>query len=106
MDSRIVGIASKLLKYFERNYIWTRIFSYADRRWSDGNVYYKLGFKFTGKIKPNYWYIKNNKRKHRFSLRKLKGDPKDITEWELRKSQGWNRIWDCGNLRFEKTKDL
>jgi len=24
------------------------------------------------------------------------------TNWELRKRHGYNRIWDCGNLRFIK----
>ena len=24
-----------------------------------------------------------------------------LTEWELMKKLGFNRIWDCGNMRFE-----
>lgn len=103
---RVIGGASKLLKYFERNYDWSEIFSYADRRWSDGNLYDKLGFDYINTTKPNYWYFKNNtKRYHRFSLRKTKEDIKEMTEWEIRKSQNWNRIWDCGNLKFNKTKE-
>lgn len=99
---RITGIASKLLKYFKLNYSWNIIFSYADRRWSDGNVYSKLGFDYSGLTPANYWYFKNGdiKRHHRFALRKKSDEPKDITEWELRKAQGWNRIWDCGNLKY------
>ena len=102
INNRIIGIASKLLKHFERNYEWSRIFSYADRRWSDGNVYHQLGFELNGYAKPNYWYIKGQNRLHRFGLRKTKDDPKHLTEWEIRKSQGLNRIWDCGNLKFDK----
>ncbi len=102
INYRVIGIASKLLKHFERNYEWNNIFSYADRRWSSGNVYSKLGFEFSGYTKPNYWYIKGQKRLHRFGLRKTKDDPKYLTEWEIRKSQGWDRIWDCGNIRFDK----
>jgi hypothetical protein len=26
---------------------------------------------------------------------------KSKTEWELMKELGYNRIWDCGNLKFE-----
>lgn len=96
----VVGGASKLLKYFERNYEWKEIFSYADRRWSSGNVYNKLNFEFVGYTKPSYWYLRKQTRLHRFALRKMQDDPRDQTEWEIRKSQGWNRIWDCGNLRF------
>jgi len=50
----IVGIAGKLLKHFETNYKPQEIISYADRRWSQGNMYYKLGFKLKQISKPNY----------------------------------------------------
>ena len=104
INHTVVGGASKLLKYFERNYEWQEIFSYADRRWSYGNVYNKLNFELVGHTKPNYWYLRKQSRIHRFALRKMKDDPKDQTEWEIRKSQGWNRIWDCGNLKYVKYK--
>ena len=45
-DTVVIGGASKLLTYFKKNYNWSSIFSYADRRWSDGDVYNKLGFQF------------------------------------------------------------
>lgn len=98
----IPGIASKLLSFFERNYEWDEIFSYADRRWSVGNLYEKLGFEFDGFTSINYWYSKGVERIHRFSLRKKKTEPKDIPEWVLRKKEGFLRIWDCGNLKFKK----
>lgn len=100
-DIRVVGIASKLLKHFKKNYRWDRIFSYADRRWSNGNLYKQLEFRFVGNTPPNYWYFKGMNRLHRFALRKKENDFTDQTEWQLRQSQGWNRIWDCGNLKFE-----
>jgi hypothetical protein len=96
----IPGIASKLLTYFKRNYFWNEIFSYADLRWSEGNVYYKLGFILDYITKPNYWYFKNQKRIHRFNLRKRKDEPKDISERLLRLKEGYERIWDCGNMKF------
>jgi hypothetical protein len=97
---RVPGIASKFLAYFKRNYKWKKIFSYADRRWSQGNLYYKLGFDLEQITKCNYWYIKNYKRIHRFNLRKTNDDPENISEFSLRKAQGYNWIWDCGNLKF------
>ncbi len=100
----IPGIASKLLKYFELNYSWNKIFSYADRRWSQGNLYQKLKFQFDSYTQPNYWYIKQNKRIHRFNLRKKINESKDIPEWILRQNEGYYRIWDCGNLKYTKTK--
>jgi len=102
LNYKVIGVASKLLSYFKKNYDWIQIFSYADRRWSTGNLYTQIGFKLVGNTKPNYWYFANGsiERYHRFALRKKSDEPKDITEWELRKAQGWNRIWDCGNLKY------
>lgn len=98
----IPGIASKLLEHFKRNYSWIEIYSYADLRWSHGNLYRQLGFISNEKIIPNYWYIDINKVKriHRFSLRKRANEPKDISEHILRLSEGYKIIWDCGNLKF------
>lgn len=99
----IPGIASKLLKYFERNYSWNEIFSYADRRWSDGGLYLKLGFTFVGFTQANYWYSKDGKdRIHRFRLRKTAKDDKFKTERVLRQEEGYYRVWDCGNFKFTK----
>jgi hypothetical protein len=100
----IPGIASKLLSYFKRNYEWNEIFSYADRRWSQGNLYYKLGFELHSITQPNYWYIEGIKRIHRFNLRKQSYEPKDVTEWELRSKEGYSKVWDCGNLKFRIIK--
>lgn len=100
---RIPGLFTKMLSYFMKHYKFKSIMSYADRRWSIGNMYEKAGFIKYGSTLPNYWYFKNNdntKRFHRFALRKTKADSKDITEWDIRQSQGWNRIWDCGSLKY------
>ncbi len=96
----IPGIASKLLSYFKRNYDWEQIFSYADRRWSQGNLYHKLGFELQHKTKPDYWYVDGINRIHRYNLRKTINDPKDVPEWVLRQNEGYYRIWDCGKIKF------
>jgi len=96
----IVGIAGKLLNYFKRNYQWKEIFSYADRRWSDGNLYRKLSFSLFSTTKPNYWYIKGFQRIHRFNLRKQKNEGNNISEWVLRQKEGYERVWDCGSLKY------
>ena len=98
----VPGIASKLLRYFESKYEWNQIYSYADLRWSTGDLYYKLGFKLDHQSEPNYWYVKDLKRLHRFGLRKKSNEPKDVPEWLLREAEGYIRIWDCGNLKFKK----
>jgi len=106
----IVGGAGKLLKYFERNWSPKKITSYADIRWSQGNLYYKLGFEKIHQSNPNYWYFKGSSYnlKHRFNFRKselskkLENFDPNKTEWQNMKGNKWKRIWDCGNLVFEK----
>jgi len=109
----VIGGASKLLTYFIKNYNPKEIISYADRRWSNGNLYYKLGFKLDHISSPNYWYLNQHnflKRSHRFNFRKdrlplllEKFDPQK-TEWENMQNNGYDRIWDCGNLVFKWIK--
>jgi hypothetical protein len=107
----IVGGASKLLKFFETTYHPRQLVSYADKRWSVGNIYHQLGFTKTHVSKPNYWYfsINNNCKKwHRYMfakhtlVKKLKIFDPSISEWENMKNNNYDRIWDCGNLVFEK----
>lgn len=104
---RTPGVASKLLTYFKENYSWREIYSYADLRWFTGNLYTDLGFETDGKPRLNYWYVKGYQRVHRFNLRKKPGEPADIPERVLRVNEGYQIIWDCGNLKFVlKNKDL
>ena len=60
LNYHIPGAASRLLKYFEKNWKPHSIVSYADRRWSTGNLYNALGFSLDHISPPNYWYFKTN----------------------------------------------
>ena len=108
----VIGGASKLLSYFIKTYKPKSIISYADRRWTSihNNVYDKIGFTKVSNGTPNYWYVgrgNNYRRFHRFGFakhtlsRRLTNFNPDITEWENMKLNGWDRIWDCGNLKYE-----
>ena len=97
---RIPGIASKLLSHFKTTYKWKEIYSYADRRWSTGNIYSILGFNNEHFNRPNYWYIKDRMRFHRYKFRKREDEPRDKPEWFLRLAEGYSRVWDCGTLKF------
>ncbi|NJO61052.1 MAG: hypothetical protein HC836_23160 [Richelia sp. RM2_1_2] len=96
----VVGGASKLLSSFKKRYMPPSIFTYSDRRWDTGQLYSTLGFTFVGNTTPGYWYVKGDKRYHRFALRKNKDDDLNLTEWENRQRQGWHRIWDCGHAKW------
>lgn len=103
--TNVIGGASKLFKYFIRNIKFISIISYADRRWSIGNLYKQLGFKFISYSQPNYFYIKGLKRFNRFNFRKdilvKQGYDKNKTEFEIMDERKIYRIYDCGTLKFE-----
>ena len=106
INTNVVGGASKLFKHFIREHNPQNIVSYADRRWSIGNLYYKLDFKLYNVSKPNYFYVIDNKRHNRFNFRKSVlvekyNCPKELSERDFCKSQKWWRIYDCGALCFE-----
>tara|TARA_S200002703_G_C3788666_1_gene243320 strand:- start:100 stop:1791 length:1692 start_codon:yes stop_codon:yes gene_type:complete len=102
------GSFSKLLNYFIKNYNPIKIITYADKRYSNGNVYNKLNFKFISNTAPNYWYHKSGKKLyHRYNFtkhtlsNKLETYDHMLTEWENMQLNGYDRIWDCGNLKYE-----
>jgi len=108
----IIGGFSKLLKNFIKKYNPSKIETFADIRWSGldqtKTVYFKNGFNFVKQTPPNYWYINTERylnRSHRFSFRKdvlvKEGYNKELTEWEIMKLKKYDRIWDCGSLKFE-----
>lgn len=109
--NNVIGGASKILKYFEINYKPSSILSFANRRWSNGKVYEKLGFKFIKNTKPNYFYFKENENKlykrEKFQKHKLN---KILTEYNPNNSEIQNMInnnyriiYDSGNMKFVKT---
>ncbi len=105
----IIGGASKLFKFFLRNYEAKKIISYANRRFSQGNIYEVLGFKKIGVSTPNYFYFKEDDftlysrvkfQKHKLS-KILPNYNKNLTESENMFNNGYRRIFDCGNLIYE-----
>jgi hypothetical protein len=104
LDTTVIGGADKLLKYFINTYTPIEIISYADRRWSQGNLYKKLGFDFVHDSSPNYFYVINNKREYRFKYRKdvlvKEGFDPSKSERQIMKESGFNRIYDCGNKKW------
>jgi hypothetical protein len=107
--TQVIGGAGKLLKYFERNYHPKSIISYADRRWSKGDLYDAIGFSFKGYSRPSYWYVKgvfNRENRVKYQKHKLsyilKNFDENLTEMENMRNNGFRVIWDCGNIVFEK----
>jgi hypothetical protein len=105
LNTTVVGGASKLFKYFTRNYLPKEIISYSNRDWSTGNVYRHLGMEDQGSTSPGYFYVKSRIRYSRFQFQKHKlveqGADPNKTEYEIMIEKGYHRIWDCGNYKFK-----
>ena len=107
----VIGAFSKLLSYFQRNYDYKEIITYADLRWSNGNLYEKNGFKLDHISKPNYWYVHRNrgtKKYHRYQFRKSKLKSlflyiydNNLSESAIMEKANYYRIFDAGNLVFK-----
>ena len=97
----VVGGASKLLEHFVKVFEPKRIISYADNDWSDGKLYFNLGFELVSVSNPDYKYIVKGKRVHKSNFKKsiLKIEQ---TENSFTKQKGILKIWDCGKIKFER----
>jgi len=109
LNTNVIGGASKLFNYFENEIKYSEITTYADRSHSQGNLYNVLGFDFVHKTTPNYFYIINGIRKHRFGFRKdvliKEGYDKNMTEHEIMFGRKIFRIYDSGSLKYRKTSN-
>jgi hypothetical protein len=104
----VIGGFSKLSKYFERVFNPSKLISFADLRWSEGDVYTKNGYELNAILPPDYAYVdkKEITRIHKFNFRRKNlsklldvFDPA-LSETENCTLNGWHRIYNCGLLRF------
>lgn len=105
-DHSISGIASRMFSRFVNDYPVDKVLSYADSRWSDGNLYKTLGFTYDGQTPPNYWYFLPNEgiRMHRSNFMKhnlvKSGSDGTKTEGEIMNNKGYFKIYDCGSSKW------
>jgi hypothetical protein len=100
LNTSVIGGASKLLIYFIKTYKPSRIISYADKDWSTGYLYEKLGFKNIKESRPDYKYIIDNRRVNKSRYRKSKLNT-TLSESKEMKFRNIQKIWDCGKIKFE-----
>ncbi len=121
-----VGMAGKLLSRFISHATASsgavRIISYADLAWSkhpsivssgSESMYQKIGFVQVAITQPSYCYVHRSDfltRQHRYKYRKselvrlnmmLSTDQSMTTEWDVMQKHGFDRIWDCGKIKYE-----
>lgn len=102
----IVGGASKLLAAFRRENSGS-IVTYADKRYSEGNLYFQMGFRLDGESDPSFGYYcfkdGNLYSRLKFQKHKLRSSPHysdDLVEYEIMRLDGYERVWDAGQYRF------
>lgn len=105
LNTNVVGGANKLFKHFIDNYSYSKIISFANLDYSNGDIYFILGFRLIEKQNPNYYYVYDKVRKHRFNFRKDKlikdGYDPDKSEHEIMLERKIYRIYNSGILKFE-----
>lgn len=105
INTTVIGGASKLFSYFVKSYHPVSVISYANRDWSVGNVYEKMGFSFIKMTDPGYFYAKGKRRFSRSQFTKDKliksGADKTKSESFIMSERGYMKIWDTGNLKYE-----
>jgi hypothetical protein len=104
LNTSVIGGASKLFKYFIKNYEVKKIISYSDNSRGQGNLYKQLRFNFVHETDTNYYWIIDGVRKHRFNFRKDKlvkeGADPNKTEIQIMSEKGYYRIFDCGSKKW------
>lgn len=105
---RVQGGAAKLFSHFIKTHNPQSIVSYSDRRYFSGAMYLKLGMVFAANTPQSYYYILDRYdtlqnrmtwQKSKLKNKLLTFDP-NLTEWQNMQVNGFDRIWDCGNLKF------
>ncbi len=104
----IHGGFAKMLKFFTRNYDFD-VVSFADLSWvnTDNNVYERNGFKVDSILSPDYKYIYDGERSHKFNFRhsglkkKLPYYNPELTEYQNCLNHEIYRIWDSGKIKYK-----
>lgn len=111
----VVGGASKLFKYFIRNYNPSVIRSFSDRAHTSGELYSMLGFEEVSRSAAGYCWVdvKTDKAYHRVNAQKqnikkfLHDDNIDLSksEREIMTEHGFVRVYDSGTITWEWRKN-
>ena len=103
----VIGGHSKLISWVRKNLSFDRITTFADLCVSDGSLYEKTGWRFDKELPPDYKYLVNRQRVHKFGYRltRFKNDPtleyvEGLTEKDLAQLNGLLRVYDCGKRRY------
>jgi hypothetical protein len=104
LNTNVIGSASKLFNYFIKSNNIEKIVSYSDISLFNGYLYGKLGFSKVSLSEPNYFWVVDGIRRHRynFSKRKLvsQGYDPNKTEVEIMNDRGYWRVFSTGQEKW------
>lgn len=106
----VPGGFTKLLKYATQILPVDKFVTFSDHSLSDGKLYADNGFIADKVLPPDYSYLVNARRVHKFNyrLKRFREDPnllfeEGLTETELAALNNLPRIWDSGKTRWVKS---
>jgi len=92
----------------ELNYVG-KVVSFSNNGHSNGGVYKASGFVIEKINGPAYWYtqdytVRENRQKYMKGkiAKKFGIDMTNKTEWQAMQELGYDRIWDCGKIKWSK----
>lgn len=105
----VVGALGKTVRHFIR-LTRKRVYTFLDVSRFSGDSYVKAGFTVESIQGPDYSYVKQSKRYHKFLFRKERIKTKlpefyneKLTERQMMKNAGYQRLWDCGKIKYVMT---
>ncbi|RRB03788.1 hypothetical protein [Larkinella rosea] len=101
LNVTVVGGLDKLLKAFTTDVRPDDIMTYADRDWSNGRSYEKLGFTRLEETAPNRFWVRPGKWIRHYPSRL----PDGLTENEL-PANGYIPVYNAGSVKFVKISEL
>lgn len=108
-SAQVRGGHSKLVSYFEKNHSYGKLVTFADLTFGSGGLYRTTGWVEDKVLPPDYSYLVDGERVHKFRyrLKRFREDPELVfeegkTERELALLNGLYRVYDAGKIRFIK----
>jgi hypothetical protein len=107
-STSIPGGFSKLLNHFCKTHEYHTITTFADLRWSNGDLYSTTGFVLDSTQPPDYYYVYKSTRIHKFNFRhksmakRLPAYDPLLSENENTRMHNIYRIWNCGLNKYVK----
>jgi hypothetical protein len=97
----VIGGFSKLLDIFHEEHQPDDIMTYADKDWTDGATYQKLGFEEVGVLEPQAFWIDINRMK-RYTEGTIPEALIPLSD-EERKAKGFYKHFNSGSIKYIKT---